>query len=44
MRGHGRHNITILSIIHINYMFGQYCFWPASGWIQLSEKTTQYIM
>jgi len=24
--------------------FGQYYFWPTSGWIQLSEKTTQYNM
>ena len=23
--------------------FGQYYVWPSSGWIQLSEKTTQYI-
>ena len=23
---------------------GQYCFWPSSGWIQLSEKTTQCII
>jgi len=23
--------------------FGQYYLWPSSGWVQLSEKTTQYI-
>jgi len=44
MHGHDRHNTTILSIIHNmpTTCFGQYYFWPSSGWIQLSEKTTQY--
>jgi len=46
MHGHDRHNTTILSIIHTmsTTSFGQYYFWPSSGWIQLSEKTTQYNM
>jgi len=41
MHGHGRHNTTVLSIIHhmSTTCFGQYYFWPSSGWIQLSEKT-----
>jgi len=29
---------------HVNYMFWPILFWPASVWIQLSEKTTQYNM
>jgi len=46
MHGHDRHNTTILSVIHniSTTCFGQYYFWPSSGWIQLSEKTTQYII
>jgi len=44
MQGQDRHNTTILSIIHnmSTACFGQYYFWPSSGSIQLSEKTTQY--
>ena len=44
MHGHDRHNTTILSILHnmSTEYFGQYYFWPSSGWIQWSEKTTQY--
>jgi hypothetical protein len=40
MHGHGRHNTAILPIIHNTSItcFGQYCFWPSSGWIQLPEK------
>jgi len=43
MHGHDRHNTTVLSIIHntSTARFGQYYFRP---WIQLSEKTTQYII
>jgi len=46
MHGHDRHNTTILSVIRnmSTTCFGQYYFWPSSGWIQLSEKTTQYII
>ena len=46
MRGHDRHNTTILWITHnmSTTCFGQHHFWPSSGWIQLSEKTTQYII
>jgi len=46
IHGHDRHNTTILSIIHnmSTTCFGQYHFWSSSGWIQLSEKTTQYII
>jgi len=46
MHGHDRHNTTILSIIRnmSTACFGQYYFWPSSGWIQLSEKTTQYVI
>ena len=46
MHGHDRHNRTILSIIRnmSTTCFGQYYFWPSSGWTQLSEKTTQYII
>jgi len=46
MHGHNRHNTTMLSIIHnmSTTCFGQYYFWPSSGWIQLSEKTTQCII
>ena len=45
MHGHGSHNTPILSIIHnmSTTCFGQCCFWPSSGWIQLSKKTTQDI-
>jgi len=41
MHGHDCHNTTILSIVHnmSTTCFGQYYFWPSSGWIQLSEKT-----
>ena len=44
VHGHDRHNTTILSIIHnmSTTCFGQCYFWPSSGWIKLSEKTTQY--
>jgi len=44
MHGHDRHNTTILSIVHnmSTTCFGQYYFWPSSGWIQQPEKTTQY--
>jgi len=44
MHGHDRHNRTVLSVKHkmSTTCFGQYYFLP-SGWIQLSEKTTQYI-
>jgi len=44
MHGLGRHNTTLLSIIHnmSTTCFGQYYFWPSSGWIHLSERTTQY--
>ena len=43
MHGHDRLNTTILTIIHnmSTTCFGQYYFWPSSGSIQLSEKTTQ---
>jgi len=46
MHGHDRHNTTILSIIRnmSTTWFDQYYFWPLSGWIQLSEKTTQYVI
>jgi len=46
MDGHDGHNTTILSIKHniSTTCIGQYYFWPSSGWIQLSEKTTQYII
>jgi len=46
MHGHDRHNTTILSIIHNmpTTYFGQYYFWPSSGWIKLSEKNAQYII
>jgi len=42
MHGCDHHNTTMLSVIHnmSTICFGQYCFWPSSGWIQLSEKTT----
>ena len=44
MHGHDRHNTT--TIIHnmSTTCFGQYYFWPSSGWIQLLEKTTQYVI
>jgi len=44
--GHDRHNTTILSVIHnkTTTCFGGYYFWPSSGWIRLSDKTTQYII
>ena len=37
---------TVLLIIHnmSTTCFGQYYFWSSSGWIQLSEKITQYIV
>jgi len=46
IHGHDHPNATILSVIHnmSTTCFGQYYFWPSSGWIQLSEKTTQYNM
>jgi len=46
MHGHDRHNTTISSITHniSTTCFGQYYFWPSLGCIQLSEKTTQYII
>ena len=46
MHGHDRRNTTISSIIHNlpTTCFGQYYFWPSSGWIQLLEKTTRYII
>jgi len=46
MHGHDRHNTTALSIMHNMSItcFDQYYFRPSSGWIQLSEKTTQYII
>ena len=46
MHGHDHHNTTILSVIHnmSTACFGQYYFWLSSAWIQLSEKTTQYII
>jgi len=42
MHRHNRHNRTILSIIHnmSTACFGQYYFWPSSGWIQLSETSS----
>ena len=45
MCGHDHHNTTILSIIHSTSTtcFSQHYFWLSSGWIQLSEKTTQYM-
>ena len=41
VHGHDRHNTTVLSIIHnmLTTCFGQYYFWPSSGWIKLPEKT-----
>ena len=35
MRGHDSHNTTVLSIIHnmSTTCFGEYYFWPLSGWI-----------
>jgi len=46
MHGHDSHNTTIVSIIHnmSTTCFDQYYFWPSSGWRQLSEKTTHYII
>ena len=46
MHWYDRHNTTMLSIKHniSTTCFGQYYFWPSSGWIKLSEKTTQYII
>jgi len=46
MHRHDRHNTTILSVIHniSTTCSGQYYFWPLLGWIQLSEKSTQYII
>jgi len=46
MHGHDHHNTTLLSIIYnmSTTYFGQHYFWPSSGWIQLSEKITQYIV
>ena len=37
---------VLVSIIHnmLTTCFGQYYFWLTSVWIQLSEKTTQYII
>jgi hypothetical protein len=32
-----------LYITHQLHVLAKYYFWPSSGWIQLSEKTTQYI-
>ena len=46
MHGHDRQNTTVLSIIHnmSTICFGQYNFWPSSGWIELSEETAQYVI
>jgi len=46
MHGHDRHNTTIMLILHnmSTTCFGQHYFWSSSGLIQLSEKTTQYII
>jgi len=46
MHGRDRHTTTILSIIDnmSTTCFGQYYFWPSSGWMKLSEKTTRYII
>jgi len=45
MHGHDHYNTTILSVIHnmSTTCFGQYQFWPSLDWMQLLEKTTQYI-
>jgi len=44
MHGHDRHSTTVLSITRnmSTTCFGKHYFLPSSGWIQLSEKTTQY--
>ena len=41
-----RHNTTNLSIIYKLSItcFSQYIFWPSLSWIQLLEKTTQYMI
>jgi len=46
MHGHDRHNTIVLSVMDnmSTTCFGQYYYWPSSSWIQLSEKTAQYII
>ena len=44
MHAHDRRSTTILSTIHnmSATCFGQYYFWPSSGWIQLWENPEAY--